>query len=200
MISHQDEVSRIQDEIDQAKLDFDAQLLSLESDDDFSFLTGSRLVSEFEILHKIADSCSLLYHDAETKPGTIGKIAQEMLRVEEICNGLAPWESKTQSREDWRKIISDTSEAWRNGCIMQLGPKEKEEENITSPTKRQRMSIDGMPSPNTPKGPSLSYDHVLSTFKVRLRGRECLSFGIFYCVHFVLTQLFRQLLGPVDGS
>jgi len=85
---------------------------------------------------------------------------------------LAPWESKAQSREDWRKIISDTSEAWRNGCIMQLGPKEKEEDNITSPTKRQRMSIDGMPSPNTPKGPSLSYDHVLSTYKVRLRGRE----------------------------
>ena len=168
IISHQDEVSRIQDEIDQAKLDFEAQLLALESDDDFSFLTGSRLVSEFEILHKIVDSCSLLYHDAETKPGTIGKIAQEMLRVEEICNGLAPWESKTQSREDWRKIISDTSEAWRNGCIMQLGPKEKEEDNITSPTKRQRMSIDGMPSPNTPKGPSLSYDHVLSTYKVRL--------------------------------
>jgi len=167
-----DEVSRIQDEIDQAKLDFDAQLLALESDDDFSFLSGSRLVSEFEILHRIVDSCSLLYHDAETKPGSIGKIAQEMLQIEEICNGLAPWESKAQSREDWRKIISDTSEAWRNGCIMQLGPKEKEEDNITSPTKRQRMSIDSMPSPHIPKGPSLSFDHVLSTFKGPLMDLE----------------------------
>ena len=169
-------MSKIQDEIEQAKVDYEAQLLDLETVDDYSFLTGSQLVSEFEKSHGIVDSCSLQYHDAEAKPGVIGNLGGDLLRLEEICDGLAPWDNTSMSREEWRRIILDTSEAWRNGCTMQLGPKEKDEDSLTtSPTKRQRMSIDSVSGPNTPKGPSLSFDHVLSTFKVNSPGRESVS-------------------------
>jgi hypothetical protein len=169
----QNEVSKIQDDIEQAKLDYEAQLFALESVDDYSFLTGVQLVSKFEISLGIADGCSLQYHDNETKPGIIGKLGGDLLRLEDICDGLAPWDNTSMSRDEWRQAISDTSEAWRNGCTMQLGPKERDADNVTaSPTKRQRMSIDSVSSPNTSKGPSLSFDHVLATFKVSLRRRE----------------------------
>jgi hypothetical protein len=161
-------VSRIQEEIRQAKIDFEKQLAALDMDDDYTVLTGSQLVSEFEIYNGITDSCSLLWHNSEEKPGIIGKIARDLLQLEDMCESLSPWDNAQISRDDWRKVIADTSESWRNGCTLYLGSKGKEEEeSLFSPAKRQRDPQEKETLQRTP-GPSISFEHILSTFKVSI--------------------------------
>jgi len=167
-----DEVSRIQEEIAKAKVDFEKQLAALDAEDDYSILTGSQLVSEFEIYNSIIDSCSLLWHDSEEKPGIIGIIARDLLQLEDICETLSPWDNPKISRQDWRKVIMDISESWRNGCTLHLGSKGKEEdESESSSTKRQRLSLENETLQKSP-GPSISFEHALSTFKGPLLDLE----------------------------
>ena len=109
-----------------------------------------------------------MWTDDESKSGIIGKIAKDLLGLEAKCYALAAWKHDKKSRDEWRKSIEDTTKAWQNGCTLNLGPKGKDSDSSkasSSPTKRQRMSLD----PNnaeTRKGPSISFDHVLSVFRV----------------------------------
>ena len=160
----QDEVSLILEEIDQAKFEHEAQLSALETVNDYTILTGIQLLSQFEQGYALKSRCSDLWNNDETKPGIIGKIAQELLTIEDICDNLAPWNDDI-SRDQWRETIEATSTAWRNGCVLNIGPKDKEFDAL-SPAKRQRMSYDGA-SPNHPKGVSVAFEDVLAKFKVR---------------------------------
>jgi len=188
-------VSKIEDEIGFAKIDFEAQLLALETIDDYSALTGVQLLSEFEVYYRLLSRCSQLWKDNDSKPGIIGTIAQELLSLEDACNELAPWENNKLSRSDWRMTVEDTAETWRNGCALHIGPKEKESDEsdfFSSPSKRPRLSLDSVGSPKRSAGPSLSFDHVLSVFRV-----SYFSLYILVCIPLNITDNHCISKGPI---
>lgn len=158
----QDEVSLIEEELEQVRIEHEAQLSALETIHDYSILTGIQLLSEFEVYYGLSSRCSQLWNDDESKQGIVGKIAKELLDLEKVCDDLAPWDRDDISRNEWRSNVEDTTTAWKMGCTFYIGHKAKEPQD-PSPTKRQRMSID---SSATPKSPSVSFEDVLATFKV----------------------------------
>ena len=178
-----DEVSLIQEEIEQAKIDHEEQLEALDNINNYAVLTGAVVAEEFEDSLKITDSCCELYHDDDSKPGIVGKIANDILLFEDVCNSLAPWENKVISREKWREEVSGTADSWRDGCGLYLGSKDSSTSNdenemdTVSPSKRQRLSTENTNS-LLPKGPSISMDHVISTFKGPLLDLENRIFSI----------------------
>ncbi len=167
-----DEVSRIQEEMDEARARFESQLAALDTADDYSSLSGMTLLSEFERNNRLSARCSQLWNNGEaTNPGIIGKIAQDILELEEICNSLSPWKSNgddesEQSRLKWRLTIEDTVDAWHNGCALHIGPKLKGDDSAGhafSPNKKQRLSLDG--KSKSVSGASVSFEYALSSFK-----------------------------------
>ena len=85
----QDEVSLIQDEIEQARVEYEAQLLGLDTVNDYYIITGIQILSKFEFDNALISRCSDLWNNDDAKPGIIGKIAKYLLSLEDVCNTLA---------------------------------------------------------------------------------------------------------------
>ncbi len=140
-------------------------MFALEDVSDYSVLTGIQLLSQFEYNYGYLSKCSDLWNDNESRPGIIGNIAENILTMESICNNLAPFEDGDIARNEWRSNIENTLEAWRNGCTLAIGAKDKEIET-PSPSKRQRLSIESSASQNQRKGVHINFEEVLTKFKV----------------------------------
>jgi hypothetical protein len=172
------EVTRIEEEIAEAKALFEEKLEALDAVDDYFKLTGLELLVEFEKLNTLAYRCSDLWNETDDIPGIVGKVVNTMLELEALCNGLSPWERVDMSRDLWRKKILDTYAAWQRGSSLVLGPKKDTDTDvIVSPSKRQRVEKAASHERKPITGP-LSFDHVISVLKDPLIDLETRIYDI----------------------
>lgn len=142
--SIQDEVSKIQKEMEVAKLIFEQQWEIENNAPDYRRLTGIDLLSDFETSKQGFTRFSSL-SDEETMATFI---ATKILELESHCNKLDPWDIKDISREAWRSSIEDTCDSFEVNVV--IGPKAKiSSEEMSTPSKRPRKSIESTSS--TPK-------------------------------------------------
>lgn len=179
--SLKDEVSKIQEEIAESKVRFEEQLAAFEVIDDYSVLTGIKLVADFEESMRLVPRCSQLWNVNKGNSGIIGIIAQSILDLEKACNALSPWDRGDTTRFEWRGNIEQTVIAWHNGSTLQIGPKNKvcDDHGSIPLNKKQRLSLDGR-SKQTASA-SVTFDYALSTLKgplVELEARVYSILGI----------------------
>ena len=172
------EVTRIEEEMAEAKALFQEKLEALDAVDDFFKLTGLELLIEFEKFNSLAYRCSDLWNENNDTPGIVGKVANTLLELEALCNELSPWVRVDMTRDQWRKQISDTYAAWQRGSSLVLGPKKDVDTDIIlSPSKRQRMEEAAVHERKPVTGP-LSFDHVISVLKDPLIDLETRIYDI----------------------
>jgi len=179
--SSKDEVSKIQEEIVESKVRFEEQLAAFEVVDDYTLLTGTKLVADFEESMRLVPRCSQLWNVNKGNPGIIGRIAESILDLEKFCNILSPWDRGDTTQLEWRENIEQIVIAWRNGSEFHIGPKSKVcgDDGSITPNKKQRLSLDGRSKQTS--SASVTFDYALSTLKgplVELEARVYTILGI----------------------
>lgn len=170
--NNKNEVTRIEEEMAEAKAIFEEKLRALDAADDYFKLSGVDLLIEFEKFHHLAYRCSDLWNENDNIPGIVGKVVNTLLELEALCDELSPWERNDISRHAWRKKISDIYESWQRGSTLVMGPKKDlEMDAVVSPSKRQRMQ-EAVAHERQAVAGQISFDLVISVLRDPLLDLE----------------------------
>lgn len=170
-------MTKIQAEMDFAKVAFEKQLEIETNGPDYRELTGINVLAEFESKQDAETHFSAFFDEDSKTSAILQFIASKMLDIEHFCNELDPWERNDISRESWISTIDDICSSYEVNIVLGQKPKVSGDE-IVSPTKRQRKSLESSTiSPKSSSG-NASLSHVLSSLKVSAESSESFIYSI----------------------
>ena len=194
------ELSEIEEEMNKLEMKLSGEKVEV-VECDYSELTGLELLRKFEKagqldkrrtrevkvskarylpLMNCTDLCSSGNIDGT---GIVGMLVSDLLEVEELCESLMPWDSKSQSRAAWISRLESAVQAWNSISPDLLGPPD---------TPRKSLPLAGdLDSPSTSGRDALSSP---PSSKRRRVDIPSMSDQNLYSVSSIITLLKQPLL------